>query len=68
MGVKVFVFSADEVSDGYEVTCLGCGWGTIKVYVLADSKEEALELAKDGAHLCGECLAAALAEQGREVA
>jgi hypothetical protein len=68
MGVKVFLFRAEEVSGEYEVVCQGCGWRTAKVYVLADSKDEALGLAKDGAHLCGECLAAALAEQGREVA
>ena len=67
--LKVFKVSAEEL--GYEtVKCGGCLWRTSAFYVLAESKEEALELIQKGeAGLCGDCfgeLLADLSEKGYE--
>ena len=59
----MFVFTADELEkagidavDG-EVKCGGCNWRVSRLFVLADSREQALQMIKNGeAGLCGECM------------
>ena len=60
--LKVFKVSAEEL--GYEtLKCGGCLWRTSAFYVLAESKEEALELIQKGeAGLCGDCFGELLAD------
>ena len=60
--LKVFKVSAEEL--GYEtVKCGGCLWRTSAFYVLAENKEEALELVQKGeAGLCGDCFGELLVE------
>jgi hypothetical protein len=70
--VKVFVVLPSDLSEDdwayvneEEVKCGCCLWNVTKLFVLADSKEEAVELVKRGdAGLCGECFAELLAEEG----
>jgi hypothetical protein len=70
--VKVFVVLPSDLSEedwAYvseeEVKCGCCLWNVTRLFVLADSKEEAVELVKRGdAGLCGECFAELLAEEG----
>jgi hypothetical protein len=66
-GVKLFEFKAEEPFGRYEVVCDGCGWKTRKIYVMAKTREEALELAKRGVFLCGECMAELIAEKQYEI-
>ncbi len=56
---------AKHFGDG--IKCYGCGWETSKVFVLADSPEEAEELFEDEEYLCGECLADLLSEGNYEI-
>ena len=46
-----------------EAKCPGCGWRTNKLYVLADSSEEARAVMHEEGGLCGECMAELLSEQ-----
>ena len=67
---KLFMIRAEEVADGTEgrVRCGCCLWSAPRVFVLAPSRDEALELARKGIRLCGECAAEMIAEEGYEVA
>jgi len=48
--------------------CSGCGWNTTKLWVLANSQEEAVELVnEDKAGLCGECFMEMVHEEGWEI-
>lgn len=68
----MFVFSADElekegIEDAYdgEVKCRGCNWRVSELFVLAKTREEALQKIKNGeAGLCGECMSEMIAEEG----
>jgi len=73
--MKMFVFTADELEkagvegavDG-EVKCGGCNWRVSRLFVLADNRDEALQMIKNGeAGLCGECMAEMLAEGDYEI-
>ena len=62
-----------EVGEGEE-KCGGCNWGVSKVFLMADSQEEADRLydesgIEDGEPrgLCGECIAEMLIEEGYEI-
>jgi hypothetical protein len=66
--VRLFKLSAEEVSGEEKVQCGCCLWRVAKVFVLASSRDEALELARQGIYLCGECAAEMIAEEGYEVA
>ena len=46
-----------------EEKCPNCLWPTSTAYVLAESEEQARELVKKGAWLCGECMASWLADK-----
>ena len=50
-----------------EDKCPSCNWKTIKVFVLADSREEAEKLIEKNAWLCGECMSDLLSEGGYEI-
>jgi hypothetical protein len=61
------LFWLDYISDE-EVKCGGCNWDTTKLYVIANSKEEAVKLVKEGnAGLCAECFMELVIEEGYEL-
>ena len=73
--IKMFVFTAEELEDeGVEgaydgrVKCGGCNWEVSRLYVLAENREQALQLIKKGeAGLCGDCMSDMLVEEGYEI-
>ena len=73
--MRMFVFTAEELeNEGVEgahdgqVKCGGCNWRVTRLYALADSREEALQMIKNGdAGLCGECMSDLLTEVGYEI-
>ena len=57
---------ADATDDG--VKCGGCNWRVSHMYVLACSREEALEMIRNGeAGLCGYCMSDLLVEGGYQI-
>ena len=66
---RLYVFGAGDIEEGAdEVKCPSCGWRTTKLYVLADSREEAEKMVKEeGIGMCGMCIAEMLNEDGYEV-
>jgi hypothetical protein len=51
-----------------EVKCGGCNWAVTKLYVLAESRSEAVKLVKEGlAGLCSECFMEMIVQQGFEL-
>jgi hypothetical protein len=57
-------------TDGGKCGC--CNWGVTRLYLLADSQEDADELYEfyredDGSGLCGDCMADMLVEGGYEI-
>ena len=50
-----------------EDKCPSCNWETTRVFVLADSFEEAEELIARGTWLCGECMSDLLSESDYEI-
>jgi hypothetical protein len=65
--VRLFRFEAEQVFQRFEVVCEGCGWRTRWLYVMAEKEGEALELAKNGTFLCGECMAELLTQEKYEI-
>jgi hypothetical protein len=68
---KMFVVLPEDVDEnlaGDWIKCGGCGWRVSRLYVLANSKEEAVKLVKSGdAGLCGDCVCDMLAEGDYEI-
>lgn len=67
--MKMFVFTSDDlakagiVAADEEIKCGCCNWRVSHLYVLADSREEALQMIKDGvAGLCGDCMSELIVE------
>ena len=51
-----------------EVKCGHCNWRVTRLFVIAESKREAIKLVEEGqAGLCGECFAEMLANKGYEL-
>jgi hypothetical protein len=49
--------------DGASLKCGGCNWRVDRLYVLADTAEEAVSLYREGeAGLCGDCFSSMLSE------
>jgi len=73
--MKVFAIYPEDLSEedwnyisNEEVKCGGCNWDTTKLYVIANSKEEAVKLVKEGnAGLCAECFMELVIEEGYEL-
>jgi len=65
--MKLFRFEAEEVFARFEVPCGECGWKTRWLYVIAEREGEALELAKKGVFLCGECMSKLIYEKQYEI-
>ena len=73
--MKLYRFSAEELAekeiadatdDG--VKCGGCNWRVSYLYVLAGSKEEALEMIENGeAGLCGNCMSDLIVEGNYQI-
>jgi len=65
--MRVFEIKAIDLGED-SVKCGGCNWETNKLFVLADSKDEAIELVKGGlAGLCGDCFCEMLVERAIEI-
>jgi len=71
---KIFAVLPKDLSEDdwsyvneFEVKCGRCGWRVSRLYVLAESKEEAVKLAKSDAGLCGDCICEMLADEDYEV-
>lgn len=65
--MRVFEFKSVDFGED-SVKCGCCNWRMSKLFVLATSKEEAMELVKSGsAGLCGDCFSEMLSELGIEV-
>lgn len=70
VSMRLFIVLPEDLSEEdwnyvneYEVKCGGCNWKVSRLYVLANSKEEAVKLVKKGlAGLCGDCMCDMLAE------
>ncbi len=60
--LQIYEFAVEEGTK-----CGGCNWETSRMYVLADSKEEAEKCLARGEVLCGACMAEMLAEEGYRV-
>ena len=73
--IKMFRFTAEElenagVEGAYDgrVKCRGCNWEVSRLYVLAENKDEALQMIKNGeAGLCGDCMSDMIVEEGYEI-
>ncbi|MBW2673827.1 MAG: hypothetical protein JRD89_10505 [Deltaproteobacteria bacterium] len=53
---------------GYDEKCGGCNWYVGKVYLMADTEDDASAIYGENERgLCGECLADMLAEEGYEI-
>jgi hypothetical protein len=51
-----------------EIKCGGCNWRVTRLFVLAESKSDAVKLVKEGnAGLCGECFMEMVVEEGFEL-
>jgi len=54
--LRIYTFDAEEY-DEESFKCGGCLWSTRTLYIIAENREEAERLLKEGlAGLCGECL------------
>ncbi|MEM2352153.1 MAG: hypothetical protein QXT26_07075 [Thermoproteota archaeon] len=72
--MKMFIVKAEDLPKKYRsgggdvVKCGGCNWEVSKLYVLANSKKEAVKLVKNGeAGLCGDCMCEMIAEEEWEI-
>jgi hypothetical protein len=73
--MKVFAIYPEDLSEedwnyvsNEEVKCGGCNWHTTKLYVIANSKKEAIGLVKSGeAGLCAQCFMELVIEEGYEL-
>ena len=64
---KMFIVKPEDVGED-ELKCGGCGWRVSRLYVLAGSKKEAVDLVKEGlAGLCGDCMCDLLANEGYSI-
>ena len=73
--MKLYRFSAEELAekeiadatdDG--VKCGGCNWRVSYLYVLANSKEEALKMIENGeAGLCGNCMSDLIVDEDYQI-
>jgi hypothetical protein len=65
--MRLFRFEAEDIFGRFDVPCGGCGWKTRWLYVISETRENALELAKNGTFLCGECMAELLTQEKYEI-
>lgn len=80
--MKLYAFSVEDIYDyldknleshEFDGKCGYCNWDTERFYVLADSKEEALEIIRqivenEGSPLCGTCICDMLSEENYIIA
>jgi len=54
---RIYVVTSDDLDDERDrIKCPSCGWRVSRVFVLADSKEEAIKIVKNGeGGICAEC-------------
>ena len=64
--MKTFCITAEKLGEE-EVRCGHCNCRVTRLFVLAETEEDAINIIKEDGGLCGECFAEMLAEGGYKV-